>query len=139
MKRLIAVALTAVLASSVTFAGTASAGPRDNTGPGAKSVHTDAAGVSGWAVIDPDGTLARKLNAKSVLHVDTGIYAVSFNSNIRHCAYTATVGLSGSVGSSLPGYATVVALNEDTKGVYLKTFDSTGALADLGSHLLVSC
>ena len=34
---------------------------------------------------------------------------------------------------------TVVGRASNSKGVYIETFDATGAKADLGFHLLVSC
>ena len=139
MKSLVVAGLTAALSASLVLPGAAYAAQGHNSGPVAKGVHTDGTGVSGWAVVGSDGTIARKLNAKSASHLDVGEYEVLFNSNVRGCAYTGTVGLPGSSGSSDPGYMTVVGRASNSKGVYIETFDSTGARADLGFHLLVSC
>lgn len=98
-----------------------------------------ASGISGFAVVDSDATLNRKLNAKSVAHDGVGSYIVRFNSNIRKCAYTGNVGLSGSSGVSSPGYVTVVGAGVDVKGVYVQTFDSSGTVTDLGFQLVVTC
>jgi hypothetical protein len=109
--------------------------------PGQKgSVHTTATGVSGYAVVNADGTMARKLNAKSVTHsAGSSSYVVHFNSNVRGCAYTGNVGLSGSSGTSGPGFITVVAAASDVKGVYISTFDGSGAGTERPFHLVVTC
>lgn len=109
--------------------------------PAPEGVHTDASGVSGWAVVDAGGGLARKLNAKSVVHEEEiGSYVVNFNSNIRFCAYTGNVTLSGADGVPLPGYVTLVSANGNLKGVFVQTYDASGALSDqLGFTVIVTC
>lgn len=93
-----------------------------------------------WAVVDPDGTLARDRGAvSSQMTNDPGGYEVIFFRNVRNCAYVATIGLSGSQGVSAPGETTVVGRIENRRGVFVTTHDSTGAFANRGFHLQVSC
>ena len=135
----VATAAAGLILSSASAAGAAT--KAYNVGHAApKGVHTTATGVSGWAVVDAGGTFARKLNAKTVSQDDTGSYIVGFNSNIRGCAYSGNVMLSGDTGVSDPGYVTFVGANGNSKGVYVQTFDATGNLSNgLGFSLIVTC
>jgi len=92
-----------------------------------------------WAVVDSDGTLARDRGAVSAQRFDVGQYEVIFSRNVRNCAYVATIGLSGSESVSAPGETTVVGRFGNRRGVFVTTHDSTGAFADRGFHLQVSC
>jgi hypothetical protein len=146
MRRTVKNCIRGVMAIGILLAtasvGAAAPDMTQNVGKGDKkgSVHINATGVSGWAVVDVDGALARKLNAKSVSHTaSTNSYIVHFNSNVRGCAYSGNVGLSGSSGTSGPGFITVVAANSDVKGVFVNTFDGTGAGTERPFHLIVTC
>jgi hypothetical protein len=92
-----------------------------------------------FAVVNADGTLARRFGAVSSQRLALGSYEVIFNRNVRDCAYVATIGLSGSTGSSPPGEITVVGRFNNANGVFLTTSNSAGTLADLGFHLAVHC
>jgi hypothetical protein len=92
-----------------------------------------------YAVVDSDGTLARGRGAVDAQRVGQGGYEVIFFRGVRNCAYVATIGLSGSEGTSQPGEITVVGRIGNSRGVFLTTHDSTGAFADRGFHLQVSC
>ena len=94
-----------------------------------------------WAVVNPDGTLARGRGALAASRADapTGAYEVLFDRNVRRCSYTATIGLSGASGVSPPGEITVVGRSGAPNGVFITTHDSTGALADRGFHLTANC
>lgn len=94
---------------------------------------------SATAVVDPDGTLNRGLNAVSATHLTTGQYEVAFGSNVGECGYTATIGLSGASGSSDFGTVNVAKRGGNKKAVFVQTFDVNGTLADLGFHLIVQC
>ena len=50
-----------------------------------------------FAVVEPDGRLARGCGAVSSQKVDieVGAYEVIFDRNVRDCAYVATIGISG--------------------------------------------
>ena len=92
-----------------------------------------------FAVVDANGTLARGRRAVSATRLGTGAYEVVFRRDVRRCAYVATIGLSGSAGSSLPGEITVVGRAGNDRGVFVTTHSSGGASADLGFHLTVHC
>ena len=92
-----------------------------------------------FAVVNANGTLARGAKAVSATRLGTGSYEVIFRKDVRKCAYVATIGLSGSAGSSLPGEITVVGRSGNDRGVFVTTHSSAGASADLGFHLAVLC
>jgi hypothetical protein len=92
-----------------------------------------------FAVVNANGTLARGHKAVSATRLGTGAYEVVFRKDVRSCAYLATIGLSGSAGSSLPGEITVVGRSGNDRGVFVTTHSSGGAPADLGFHLAVHC
>jgi hypothetical protein len=94
---------------------------------------------SDFAVVNADGSVAKSRNVASVDHLTTGVYIVHFTTNKTACAYTATVGLGGSSGTSAPGYATVVGSAADPNGVFMDTYGSNGVNADLGFHLVTTC
>jgi hypothetical protein len=92
-----------------------------------------------YAVVNANGTLARGHRAVSAARLGTGAYEVVFRRDVRKCAFLATIGLSGSAGSSLPGEVTVVGRASNDRGVFVTTHSSGGAAADLGFHLAVLC
>jgi hypothetical protein len=92
-----------------------------------------------YAVVDPDGTLARGKGAIMAQSLGDGAYEVLFYRGVRNCAYVATIGISGSNGQSEPGEITVAGRFNNKRGVFVQTHDSTGAFADRGFHLQVSC
>ena len=96
-------------------------------------------GPSATAVVDSDGTLNRGVNAVSATHLMTGQYEVAFGSNVSECGYTATIGLSGTTGSSDFGTVNVAKRGGNKKAIFVQTFDTGGNLADLGFHLIVQC
>ena len=102
-------------------------------------VPASAAHLSGFAVVNSDGSLARGSNVTGASHLSTGIYEVDFSTSVKSCAFTATTGLSGSSGTMPPSFVTVAGRNGNANGVYIRTFDSTGADSDLGFHLNVRC
>jgi prophage DNA circulation protein len=100
---------------------------------------TDLQGQNNWAVVTSSGGVARHSGSASVTgtKLATGSYDVQFNSDVTGCAYTATIGDSGKA-SSTPGFITVTG-GSGTNNVQVQTFDKTGAAADSGFHLYVSC
>jgi hypothetical protein len=92
-----------------------------------------------FAVVNPDGSLARGFGAVSSQRLAAGQYEVVFNRNVTGCAYIATIGLSGSSGASPSGEITVVGRAGNANGVFLTTTDSAGNFADRGFHLAVHC
>ncbi len=95
-----------------------------------------------YAVVNSDGTIARgdgNNNAGSPGKLGTGTYDIRFFRNITMCGYVATVGLSGTSGSSAPGMVTVVGRAGTTNGLFIQTFDASGAVSDRGFHVFVNC
>ena len=93
-----------------------------------------------WAVVDADGTLSRGSQAVSVTHTaGSSSYIVVFNQNVRNCVYSATVGLSGFVGTSARGFTTVVGAFADVNGVFVTTNTVADATGERGFHLFVKC
>lgn len=93
-----------------------------------------------WAVVDGDGAaIVRGNQAVSVNRSSAGIYQVRFARNVRNCGYVASIGLTGSTGNPPPGEIGVVGEAASVNGVWIQTFDSTGASADRDFHLIVDC
>jgi hypothetical protein len=111
----------------------------EETAASAADRDTDDCACTLFAVVNANGTLARGFRAVSSQRFAVGRYAVTFNRNVRGCAYVATIGLSGSVGFSSPGQISVVGLVSSANGVFIAVSNSAGADADLGFHLAVHC
>ncbi len=59
-----------------------------------------------WAVVNPDGTLARGSGATAsgrAAGFAAGVYTVTFNRNVTQCAYMATIGAPGTTPPTLGG------------------------------------
>jgi hypothetical protein len=126
----------------------ASAQGNPNSQPSTSNAADDGSGSVGtmgtqkkvlWAVVNSNGTLARGRGARDANALGSGGYEVLFDRNVRRCAYTATIGLSGAKGNSSPGEITVVGRNGATNGVFIKTRNSSGASANRGFHLTLNC
>jgi hypothetical protein len=143
MKKSIAVGVVFLSSACLALSGVAAAaGPAKDMNaprPAAKDVHiAGASNISGWAVVEADGTLTREDNATGVIHLSTGTYEVDFNSKLKHCAWTAMISNSGS-GTPLTGFIKAAARAGNIKGVFIATYDTAGAAADLPFHLNVTC
>jgi hypothetical protein len=93
-----------------------------------------------FAVVNPDGTLARGSGVASSRHVSTGRYDVRFKRGVRKCGYAATIGGAGSSGTPAPGFVTVVGRNGAKTGIWVATTATDGTTAtDYGFHLTVTC
>lgn len=92
------------------------------------------------AVVDANGTLNRGTGALGVTHTaGSGSYIVQFNQDVTNCTYEATIGLSGSSGTSGRGFITVVGAAAGADRVFVTTNDTAMAVAERGFHLLVKC
>jgi hypothetical protein len=95
-----------------------------------------------WAVVKADGTLARGRNVVSSQQVaGAGIYDVTFDRNVRNCAYVATVGRADDVVSEA-GFPIVNRRPNKPKGVRVFIADKVGlgaSFVKLGFHLQVEC
>jgi hypothetical protein len=90
-----------------------------------------------FAVINGGGQLVRGRNAQAA-RTGAGRYQVIFETNIRGCAYFATVG--GPSASAPPnGNVSVSSLGSNVNGVAVRTENGNGAAADRPFHLIVFC
>lgn len=88
------------------------------------------------------GTLARGTgDVVSSTKIDgfAGAYDVEFDDNVRGCLYVATIGNSTDLGTEPSGEITTNGRFNSVNGVFIQTGDSSGAVADRGFHLLVTC
>jgi hypothetical protein len=92
-----------------------------------------------FAVVDEDGTLVRSKGVLEVVRVFGGNYAVRTARNVRDCAYTATIGLSGAESTAAPGFITVVGEYAKPNGVYVQTGGFDGTQSDRPFHLYIDC
>jgi hypothetical protein len=115
-------------------------GERGPAGPPGESIGSTG-GEIGWTVVTGEGTLVRasgpSITASRFPETDTGVYLVTFASNVSDCAYQATV--AGSVGVPSPGYVTVGKSPSSEEAVIVQTSGTDGVLADRGFHLTVLC
>jgi hypothetical protein len=128
--------LTALVAPAVAQAGTNHPTSK-NTAPAS----TAAIPKQSWAVVAGDGTLARSTtDVLSSSRIAAGAYQVLTNHAVTGCAYVADPGVTGSVGSVGAPAFTVTALRAGTTtGVFVNSFDKTGASVDFPFHLHIDC
>ena len=93
-----------------------------------------------WAVVNgTDGTLARGSGVVAAGSVGFADFVVSFNRDVRNCAYLATSGLAGT-GLQGPGAMLHVSQRElDPNGVRIRTFDENAGPVLRSFHLAVFC
>jgi hypothetical protein len=93
-----------------------------------------------WAVVNgSNGTLVRGNRATTSTRSSTGTYQVRFDQNIRSCAYVAQIGDFDAAGTESPGFITTVGEGASVNGVFINTYNSSGATADRSFHLRVIC
>lgn len=106
-------------------------GERGAPGPGA---------VVYWAVVNPEGTLARHGSSQtSAERIEVGSYVVKFEADVSQCAYEAAIGRADAENTENPGFATVVARAGEPHGVEVQTYNVGSELKDKGFHLAVFC
>ena len=100
-----------------------------------------ASSQSQFAVVGADGTVARGPDVVSVDHPSTGNYLVTFRERVADCAFTATIGATGSTRE--PGTGLVFPRNRKggPRTVWVETDSSSGhhQPTDLPFHLAVTC
>jgi hypothetical protein len=139
--RKVAACLAVLAATSFIAAPALAAGPNASSKGKAGGVHTAASSnLSGWAIVNDDGTLAKGSNAVSSQNVgfDAGSYEVIFNSKLKSCAFTASIG-SAVAADPLPYNIVVSPRGGNIKGVYVHVTDLSGNPASAGFHLVVTC
>jgi hypothetical protein len=93
-----------------------------------------------WAVVRDDGTLVRGRGAASVIPGGGG-YFVRFNSDVRACAYTVTVGQEN-IAYLDPGEAQAyhsAGAGHPTRDVFVALSDSDSGAIARGFSLVVTC
>lgn len=91
------------------------------------------------AVIRADGSEHRGRGLDSSNRLGDGVYEVFFDRSIKKCAWTGTVGLGSFSGSTGPAMITITGRVGTKNGLFVTTFDGTGAPTDLPFHTVVVC
>lgn len=89
-------------------------------------------------VLNANGSLARGANVSQIGHL-TGHYEVTFNRDVSHCAYLATIGDPANALVYNPGLVYTAGGHSSNRGVYVETKNLGGGLTDFPFHLHVSC
>ena len=98
-----------------------------------------AAGLQLFAVVNPAGAAARGRNVAQSQRTGQGRYAVTFNRDVRGCAYVATIGDEGTAGTG-SGTISVASNPINPNSVNVRTGrGSDDAVRDRSFHLVVSC
>jgi hypothetical protein len=92
-----------------------------------------------YAVVDATGNLARGPRVVSSARLSAGNYEVIFNRKIKNCAFTATLGTTGTGSIPAPGLITVAGRAGNFSGVFVRIVDRTGTSLDSSFHLAVTC
>ncbi|MGP8077299.1 MAG: hypothetical protein ACLQC7_02750 [Thermoplasmata archaeon] len=96
------------------------------------SGHSGTNATSLWAAVDANGTVAsgRGVNTTTTFEENGNEYVVFFDSDVKSCAYIATIGFSGQIFSG--PYS-------DSYAVFVATTNSTGVREALPFYLAVFC
>ncbi len=106
-------------------------GSRGERGPGA-TVY--------WAVVSANGDVKRHgSGSTTAAKLASGTYQVEFDEPVDQCAYEAAIGRYDTQSTEDPGFATVVARNENADAVFIQTYDVEGNGVDKNFHLAVFC
>jgi len=92
-----------------------------------------------FAVVDSIGNLSRGGHVLSSAHLGAGAYEVIFDKNVSKCAFTASVGTTGTGSVPNPGMITVAGRAGNNAGVFIRIVDRLGNSADLPFHLALNC
>ena len=132
-------------------ARTALKGNRGPTGPtGAQGATgttgaTGAQGVQGapgqsatklFVALDADGTLTKNSGATLATKAGTGVYRISFNTDITNCVYLATAGQDA---GGVSGDYNIFTSRTSTTTVNVVIFDGSNNALDLPFYLAVFC
>jgi hypothetical protein len=92
-----------------------------------------------FAVVNAGGQQVRGRNVASVSRTGPGRYQAIFDTNIRGCAYYATIGGPTAAAPPNNGQITVSSLASNVNGVDIRTTGANGNDANKPFHLLVLC
>jgi hypothetical protein len=95
-------------------------------------------GSARFAVVNGGGQLVRGRNAQAA-RTGRGRYQVIFNSDIRSCAYFATIGDASAAGPPQNSQISVSSLGSNVAGVAVRTENSNGGEMDRPFQLVVFC
>lgn len=138
----VALATAAVLAGAVLVA---EAQTRSRINDGALErepqapIGTSLGSANLWAVVNADASVARSDggNVAGTSKLGTGTYQVAFRRKVHVCAFSLTIGPSGTGSSS--GFGDVATRAGNNAAVFVQTRDINGVLADRPFHLVVNC
>jgi hypothetical protein len=103
----------------------------------------DCAASTLTAVVNGDATIARSAHLVSVARptaLPSGAYNVIFDRDVTKCSHTATIGVTGSVGTvGDPVTISTAPLHGNVKGLFVLTQNITGNPQDEPFHLTVTC
>jgi hypothetical protein len=102
--------------------------------PGALLSH----GAQRFAVVTGGGQLVRGRNAQAA-RTGAGRYQVIFDTDIRSCAYFATVADASASGPPQNSHISVASLASNVNGVAVRVENNAGAEVDRPFHLVVFC
>lgn len=147
MKKSLSVGVTLAAAAALTgglLASTASADTSAAKNVPGKTSFVAAASPAAvparvFAVVNADGSKLRGKAVASTTTLGTGVYDVRFNRNISTCSWVGTVGLGGFSGSTGPAMITITGRAGTNNGLFVTTFDATGAPAALPFSADVIC
>jgi hypothetical protein len=93
----------------------------------------------GWAMIQADGTLAHHVNVTRVTHPRAGVYRITFNQNVQHCAATATIAAKGGK-TIIPGYIVAGHNHHEPDQIRIFTFETITLIpTDYKFDMVVTC
>jgi hypothetical protein len=95
-------------------------------------------GAQRFAVVNGGGQLVRGRNAQAA-RTGAGRYQVIFETDIRSCAYFATVGDASASGPPQNSHISVASLASNVNGVAVRVENNAGAEVDRPFHLVVFC
>ena len=121
------------------------AGPAGAQGAQGAQGATGAQGVQGapgqsatklFVALDADGTLTKNSGATLATKAGTGVYRISFNTDITNCVY---LGSAGQDAGGVSGDYNLFTSRTNTSTVNVAIFDETNTLVDLPFNLAVFC
>jgi hypothetical protein len=96
-------------------------------------------GSARFAVVNAAGQQVRGRNTTAVSRTGPGRYQAIFETNIRGCAYFATIGGPTAAAPPDNGQITVSSLASNVNGVDIRTTGANGNAANKPFHLVVLC
>ena len=104
---------------------------------GCEAVRGGSSGV--WAAVKEGGTLALGSGVVSSARLGEGAYEVIFDRNVRSCVYIATLARDRQNFGYPVGEISTAPRGNNTNGVYIRTWFTSGEKYDRSFHLYVGC